>query len=112
MLIKRTISKPSTEIVVSITVQEIKVCRSDKPRNSLNIQKPESLMCEPNTLPAPTANTINSAEAVPELTNGATTPAAVIPATVAEPTVTRSKAVPTHAKTNGCIFHLPQKEAI
>ena len=48
----------------------------------------------------------------PEITRGATTPAAVIPATVAEPTVTRNKAVTTQPKTSGCIFHFSQKEAI
>src|SRR4051812_36937120 len=84
-----------------MTVQERKVCLSVSLKNSLYIQKPESLICDPNTLPAPTASTINSGEIVPAATSGATIPAAVKPATVAEPKVTRSKAVMIHANNNG-----------
>ena len=49
-------------MVVSINVQEKKVCFMDKLKNSLNIQKAVSLTCDINTLPAPTASTSNSGE--------------------------------------------------
>ena len=107
-----TPSKPNMEIVVSITVHDKKVCLSDKLKNSLNIQNPLSLICEPKTLPVPTANTINSGDTVPATTNGATTPAAVIPATVADTIATLSKAVTSHPNNNGGICHLLLKEAI
>src|SRR5215203_1029781 len=103
---------PITEITVSITVHDKKVCFNESLKNSLNIQNPESLIWEPNTLPAPTANTINSGEAAPVATSGDTTPAAVMPATVAEPIDTLNNAVTIHAKINGGIFHFPAKAAI
>ena len=103
---------PSMEIKVSITVQDKKVCFKLSLKNSLYIQKPESLMCEPKTLPAPTANTINSGDTLPAKTSGATMPAAVNPATVAEPKVTLNKAVITQAKSNGGMSSLLLKEAI
>ena len=103
---------PSIEIKVSITVQDKNVCFKLSLKNSLYIQKPESLMCDPNTLPAPTANTINSGDTLPAKTSGATMPAAVNPATVAEPKVTLNKAVITHAKSKGGISSLLLKEAI
>ena len=78
----------------------------------MNIQKPESLICEPNTLPAPTASTISSGEAAPVATSGETTPAAVMPATVAEPIDTLNNAVTIHAKINGGMFHLAAKDAM
>src|SRR5436853_6693535 len=101
-----TPASPSTEIVVSITVHDKNVCFNDSLKNSLNIQKPESFTCDPNTLPVPTASTINSGETAPVATKGETIPAAVIPATVADPIATRSKAVTTQPNTNGGICHL------
>src|SRR6187549_3837997 len=103
---------PRTEMVVSITVQDKKVCFKERLKNSLNIQKPESFTCDPNTLPVPTASTINSGDTTPVATKGVTTPAAVIPATVADPIATRNKAVITQANINGGICHLPLKEAM
>src|SRR5689334_12698713 len=98
------------EIVVSITVQDKKVCFNDNLKNSLKIQNPESLTCEPNTLPVPTANTINSGETFPAVINGTMIAAAVCPATVAEPMATRSNAVTTQANTSGDIFIFLLKE--
>ena len=92
-------------MVVSIKVQDKNVWGSESLKNSLNIQKPVSLTCEPKTLPVPTASTINSGEADPDITNGATTPAAVMPATVADPIVTRNRAVMIQANNSGGIFH-------
>lgn len=100
------------EIKVSITVQDKKVCFRVSLKNSLYIQKPESLMCEPKTDPLPTANTINSGETVPAATKGETIPAAVMPATVADPIMTLNKAVMIHPKINGGICHLLLNEAI
>ena len=72
--------------------QDKNVCLSERLKNSLNIQKPVSLTWENIRLPAPTANTISS-EDVPVIdSNGNTMPAAVSPATVAEPSVTLNKA--------------------
>lgn len=104
--------KPSIEIPVSITVHDKKVCFNESPKNSLNIQKPESLICDPKTLPAPTASTISSGDTTPDATSGVTTPAAVIPATVAEPITTLKKAVTTHPKISGGIDHLLLNEAM
>ena len=98
-----TPNKPKMEMIVSIKVHDKNVCFNERLKNSLNIQNPVSLICEPKTLPVPTANTINSGDTAPETTNGATTPAAVIPATVADPIVTRNKAVTIQANTNGGI---------
>ena len=92
-------------MIVSITVHDKKVCFNDNLKNSLNIQKPESLMCEPNTLPAPTASTINSGDTF-FVISGATIPAAATPATVAEPMDTLNKAVTIHAKISGGILSL------
>lgn len=103
---------PATEIILSITVHERNVCFIDKLKNSLNIQKPESFTWEPKTLPVPTASTINSGDAAPDATNGVTTPAAVMPATVAEPIVMRRKAVTVHAKISGGICQRVLKAAI
>ncbi len=89
---------PKIEINVSITVHDRKVCFNDNLKNSLYIQKPESLIWEPKTLPAPTANTINSGDTAPLKTNGDTTPAAVIPATVADPIITLNNAVTNQPK--------------
>lgn len=69
-------------------------------------------MCEPKTLPAPTANTINSGEAPPSNRSGETMPAAVRPATVAEPKDIRNKAVMTHANKYGFIFQRLLKEVM
>ena len=99
-------------MAVSITVQDKNVCFNVKPKNSLNIQKPESLMCDPKTLPVPTASTISSGETPLLAISGVKIPAAVNPATVAEPMVTRSNAVMTQANNRGGICHLLLKDEI
>ena len=107
-----TPASPKMEISVSINVQERNVCLRVSLKNSLNIQKPVSFTCEPNTLPAPTARTINSGGIPLVAIRGATIPAAVNPATVADPSVTRKNAVSNQAKIIGGICSLPLKEAI
>lgn len=99
------------EIIDSMIVQDKRVCLSERLKNSLNIQKPESLMCEPKTLPAPTASTMSSGLTAPTI-NGDTMPAAVIPATVAEPIVILNNAVITQANKIGDIFHSDENAAI
>ena len=84
----------------------------DRLKNSLNIQNAESLTCEPNTLPAPTARTIKSGDAPVVAISGPTMPAAVITATVAEPIITRSNAVASQANTSGGMFQVLLKEAM
>ena len=100
-----TPANPRMEIVVSITVHDRKVCFSERLKNSLNIQNPESLIWDPKTLPVPMASTISSGETTPEATKGVTTPAAVMPATVADPIATLNRAVITQPKNQGS--HLP-----
>ena len=92
-------------MMVSMTVHDKKVCFKLRLKNSLNIQNPESLICEPNTLPAPTASTISSGEAPLAASSGDTTPAAVMAATLAEPIVTLSRAVTSHANNKGGKCH-------
>ena len=99
------------EIIDSMIVQDNRVCLSERLKNSLNIQKPESFMCDPKTLPAPTASTMSSGLTVPVI-SGDTMPAAVIPATVADPMVILSKAVMTQANKIGDIFHSDENAAI
>ena len=69
-------------------------------------------MCEPKTLPVPTANTNNSGETFVVVNKGDTIPAAVIPATDAEPMATRKIAVTTHANIRGEMLHLLLKLVI
>src|SRR5690606_35159305 len=104
--------RPTIEIVVSITVHDANVCFIDRLKNSLNIQNAESLTCEPNTLPAPTASTISSGDAPVVAISGPTMPAAVITATVAEPIITRSSAVASQAKISGGICQASLSAAI
>ena len=101
MLNTITPTKPKIEISVSITVQERNVCLSERLKNSLNIQKPESLTCEPKTLPVPTANTNSSGDTAPVANKGDRIPAAVMPATVADPIATLNNAVMSQVNTNG-----------
>jgi hypothetical protein len=70
-------------------VQERNVSFSDRPKYSLNIQNAESLTWLNIRLPAPTASTIRFGLTPDDSTSGPTTPAAVTPATVAEPRQTR-----------------------
>ena len=70
---------------------------------SLNIQKAESLTWEQNRLPAPIDSTIRFGSTPPPATTGARMPAAVRPATVADPTHTRITAVTIQASSSGSI---------
>ena len=81
-------------------------------KNSLNIQNAESLTCEPNTLPQPTASTISSGDAPVVAISGPTTPAAVSTATVDEPIITRSSAVAIQANSNGVICQVRLSSAM
>jgi len=74
---------------------------------SLNIQKPLSLKCENIRLPAPVARTISSGCTLLCATIGASTPAAVIPATVAEPIDARSSAATPNARMSGLTWIFP-----
>jgi len=82
--------------MVSHTDQVRSVCETLRPRRSLTIQKPESLRCDRNNDPQPTA-TITSASwwAVSSgcwASTGTSKPEAVVIATVADPVATRMNA--------------------
>src|SRR6056297_947470 len=101
LLITKTPISPITPTKVSMTVQVESVSLTVRLKYSLNIQKPVSLTWESIKLPDPMANTINSGLVpVPEA-KGSTIPAAVSPATVADPTLTRMAVAISQAKTKG-----------
>lgn len=91
-----------TEIIVSIAVHVRNVSLTVIPKYSLMSQKPESLTCDRIKEPAPVANT-RSSLLTPGMTDaiGATMPAAVIMATVAEPVATRMTAAIVQLKRTG-----------
>ena len=89
---------------VSITVQVDRVSFTERLKYSLNIQKPVSLTWESIKLPEPMARTINSGLVPVPDAKGSTIPAAVKPATVADPTLTRMAVAMTHANTKGDIL--------
>ena len=100
----KTPKSPMTPTKVSITVQVDKVSLTERLKYSLNIQKPVSLTWESIKLPEPMAKTINSGLVpVPEA-SGSTIPAAVSPATVADPTLTRMAVAMSQANTKGEIL--------
>ena len=78
-----------TPTIVSIAVQVRKVSLILIPKYSLNIQKPVSFTWEHIKLPAPIESTISSGLTPELMTKGCTIPAAVKPATVAEPNAMR-----------------------
>ena len=87
--------------------QESRVSFNERPKYSLIIQKPASLTWSQKTDPAPTARTIRAAIAELEpnwCAIGATRPAAVIAATVDDPSDTRRIAVISHAARIGEIL--------
>ena len=90
-----------TPTVVSMTVQVLSVSLTDRLKYSLNSQKPLSFTWESMRLPDPIAKTINSALTPVLLTRGKTIPAAVKPATVAEPTQTLITVAINQASNNG-----------
>src|SRR5450830_386000 len=90
------------EMMVSHTVQVLKVCGTVILKYSLTSQKPPSLTCENTSEPAPVASTINSGRTPPATrTMGATMPQAVVIATVAEPVATRMSAATSHPSNKG-----------
>ena len=100
----KTPISPTTDTIVSITDQVLRVSLKDKLKYSLNIQKPGSFTCENIRLPAPVANTIRLGS-IPEVAIiGAIIPAVVSPATVEEPNATLITALMPHAASNGCTF--------
>src|SRR6185312_12785336 len=85
-----TPANPITDIMVSINDHERIVSLIDKLKYSLNNQNPPSFTCENARLPAPIASTIKLGLMVGSCkTMAETIPAAVKPATVAEPRLTR-----------------------
>src|SRR6266851_1244390 len=94
--------KPATPMIVSATVHVFSVCGTVMLKYSLMSQNPESLTCESTSDPAPVAST-NSSACVPGVATamGATMPAAVVIATVAEPVATRISAATVHASSSG-----------
>lgn len=98
---RSTINNPVTEMIVSSTVQIFNVCFTFKSKYSLNIQNPASLTCDAASEPAPIASAINTGLTLIECINGVTSPAAVIPATVAEPNETRKITAINQAKMIG-----------
>src|SRR3954449_852142 len=90
MLRISTQANPTTEMIVSITDQVLMVCPTVIPKYSLTSQNPASLTCEKNSDPQPMASTSNATSGLFRVAaSGATMPAAVIVATVAEPVATR-----------------------
>ncbi len=78
------------------------VCFTVKLKYSLNIQKAGSFTCEKKRLPAPVANTIRQGLILYVAIIGATIPAVVNPATVADPVLTLMIAAINQAKNSGC----------
>src|SRR5471030_651135 len=104
-----TIDNPSvntsavTEIIVSHTVQVLNVCVTVMPKYSLTSQNPPSFTCDRISDPAPVASTSSSgrtpvAVEAAAAAIGATIPAAVAMATVADPVATRIKPATSHAR--------------
>src|ERR1700712_959271 len=81
---------PTTEITVSMTDQVLSVWPTVRPKYSFTSQNPASLTCERNTEPAPTdSTTSDSCAGARPAASGATMPAAVTVATVADPVARR-----------------------
>src|SRR5207253_8189221 len=93
---------PATPMIVSATVHVFSVCCTVMLKNSLMSQNPESFTCDSTSEPAPVAST-NSSVCEPGVVSamGATMPALVVIATVAEPVATRISAATVHASKSG-----------
>src|SRR3954466_3724013 len=93
---------PATPIIVSATVQVLKVCGTVMLKNSLISQNPASFTCESISAPAPVASTSSSA-LVPGVAAamGATIPAAAVIETVADPVATLIRVAIPQAKSSG-----------
>src|SRR5690606_33677057 len=84
---------PATESTLSRTVPVLSVSRSQMPQYLATIQNPPSLTCEAKMEPAEVAMMTSATTAracSPSASSGATMPAVVTMATVAEPWATRS----------------------
>ena len=82
--------------MVSHTVQVLNVCATERPRQSLTIQKPASLRWDRKSEPQPIATMISAVcvwvSSGCRASTGTSRPEAVVIATVAEPVATRIKA--------------------
>src|SRR5438128_10756946 len=88
-----TMAIPVSDVITFIVVQLRRVCGTVMPKYSFTIQKPASLTCDRHVPPQHRASTIISG-VYPgiDFTSGATIPAAVMMATVAEPCAARMAA--------------------
>src|SRR5690349_12877097 len=81
---------PTTEMIVSMIDQVLMVWPTVMPKYSLTSQNPASLTCEKNSEPHPIASASSDTSGRSRVAaSGATMPAAVIVATVAEPVASR-----------------------
>src|SRR5215212_10148062 len=89
-------------MIVSITDQLLMVSPTVIPKYSLTSQKPASLTWEKNSEPAPTASASSATVgAFSPAASGATMPAAVIVATVADPVATRMPTATSQPSSSG-----------
>src|ERR1700710_3213318 len=89
-------------MIVSITDQVAMVWPTVIPKYSLTSQNPASLTCEKNSDPAPTASASSAVVGLSRpAASGATMPAAVIVATVAEPVASRMPTATSQPSTSG-----------
>ena len=103
---------PTTEAILSIIDQDKKVSFIEILKYSLNIQKPVSLTWEQKMLPDPIAKTIRLASTWTDEMIGASIPAVVNPATVADPKKILIIAAINHPNNNGFIFKVSKDVAI
>ena len=97
---------PQKAIIVSIMVQDLRVCLTSIPKYLLTSQKPLSFTCDRMVAPDAMDMTISASSGalgLIKLRTGAIIPAAVIMATVADPWVTLTMAARTQARRMGGI---------
>ena len=92
---------PTIETMLSITLHVRMVSLNERLKYSLKSQKPASFTWENMRLPAPVANTIRLGFTPVVAINGATMPAVVKPATVADPRHTLMMAAMLQAASKG-----------
>src|SRR3954453_16157725 len=110
---RRTPIRPTTEITVSITDQDLRVWPTVSPKYSLTSQKPASLTWLKNSEPDPIAST--SRETCDVLRSAArppTMPAVVTVATVADPVARRTPTATSQPSTRGDRLELWAASAI
>src|SRR6185503_1814654 len=90
------------DTIVSMTDHDRMVSFIFRLKYSLNNQNPASFTCENNKLPAPTDKTIRLGSTCICDKAGAKMPAAVNPATVADPIQTRIMPAISHPNMSGC----------